>query len=51
MLYYMPNHEYEVHSAIFCIIRPVPVTSYKFIPLIFMLMFLFNELELNILRL
>ena len=24
MLYYMPYYEYEVNSAIFCIIRPVP---------------------------
>ena len=27
MLYYMPYHEYEVYSAIFCIIRPVPDVS------------------------
>ena len=32
----MPYHEYEVHSAIFCIIRPVP-DSFLFILLIFML--------------
>ena len=32
----MPYHEYEVHSAIFCIIRPVP-DSFSFILLIFML--------------
>ena len=27
MLYYMPYYEYEVNSAIFCIIRPVPDVS------------------------
>ena len=27
MLYYMPYYEYEVYSAIFCIIRPVPDVS------------------------
>ena len=30
MLYYMPYHEYEVYSAIFCIIRPVPDVSRLF---------------------
>ena len=30
MLYYMPYYEYEVNSAIFCIIRPVPDVSCLF---------------------
>ena len=49
MLKYMPYHEYKVCCTIVCIIRPVPDVLVHSIN--FMLIFSFNDLELNLLRL
>ena len=49
-MYYIPYHEHRAPCTIFCIIRPVPDVFSSFHCFV-MLIFSFNELELNLLRL